>query len=165
VALKLNVNEFTKANDSQSEKEVHQRVRCRIIVDWERQKFFYVSENRRTDSEQSKTQYFATCFSDGRMTWQVDHSATPSMRKLVDRQEWVPLAELGERALMGQGLERCSRVVAGFLAGNPVRWTGRGEFSKRDRAAIDHRRSVFQSEFCKHIDARAAGDAFAEADR
>jgi len=81
VALKLNVNEFTKANDSQSEKEVHQRVRCRIIVDWERQKFFYVSENRRTDSEQSKTQYFATCFSDGRMTCQVDHSATPSMRK------------------------------------------------------------------------------------
>ena len=83
----------------------------------------------------------------------------------VDRQEWVPLAEFGERALMGQGLERCSRLVAGFLAGNPVRWTGRGEFSKRDRAAIDHRRSVFQSEFRKHIDARAAGDAFAEADR
>jgi len=82
----------------------------------------------------------------------------------VDRQEWVPLAELGERALMGQGLEDAVAWLL-VLARNPVRWTCRGEFSKRDRAAIDHRRSVFQSEFRKHIDARAAGDAFAEADR
>jgi len=81
VVLNLNVDEFTQANEFQSEKEVNQRVRCRIIVDWGSQKFFYVSENRIADSEKSKTQYFATCFSDGRMTWQVDHSATPSMRK------------------------------------------------------------------------------------
>lgn len=81
VVLNLNIDEFTKANNSQSEKGVNQRVRCRIIVDWESQKFFYVSENRVADSEKSKTQYFATSFSDERMTWQVDHSATPSMRK------------------------------------------------------------------------------------
>jgi hypothetical protein len=81
VALTLRIDEFTKDNDNQTEKEMNQRVRCRIIVDWDSQKFFYVSENRISDTESSKKQYFATCFSDGRMTWQVDHSATPSMRK------------------------------------------------------------------------------------